>query len=584
MIVSTANNIRTSNSVSPSQAWPTQRQEVTDKIGKRSSDQATSIASNIIRNSHSPNQTRSIQRQEVTEKITNQIVVISPDVSNRREASSATPARFQPSQMQELKTAQECIQFCKIELDREIIGEGTRAKLQRLDTLVPKLNQAIETYSRLSPNSQELGDAYVLSGKRYEQRNEFNEALKKYEEGVAIYEKLSLDPILYSPIYKKMGRICEVLDKTADALSYCEKARDIYLNHLQTTSLNKEQLKNLAELHGQISVLIADLGATRTEILTSQEASKAIYETHFPNSLALANCYDKIGSLLEVPAESQVYYQKSLSIEESLPQEVQKTYLARIKDVYQIHENVSEVSGGFVKTCQGLANDVFAEFTTYFNMSRSNKMLTKIKSAVKQYEDILAYKRTIRPNSRFISAAFETIGDVYKERNKPKYALKEYMKSRDMLKDVLNQSDPVLVSINQKIDAVRTNTEQSVAATAASISRARDGSTIRAQSVAPATDGLRRLLSEVAGYSSGRFEWSKVQCKEEAKNKLYQLLTGYRDAKDDDKETKHGEIIQYLRQEMRNSRSNPIFAGGGDGNLIHLFMEVGDLFFNNSMG
>lgn len=512
-------------------------------------------------------------RKEVTPKVTDagrglfqspisstSACAVSPGFCQPSVSVISTPARLLPEQETVLDTA------------RQNIRAGAQALSQRnLDLALLKLAEGISAYIQIIPVHKELADAFLYVGGAYEQKNELALASGNYKKASEIYKQLSVDPMILTKIYKKMGLVSEGQGNSAEAFVHYKEIARIYETQKELTSPTADLLLDLAGVYDKMALLLEDQHSVAAALEYHVKRAE-ILEVHSKNSLALANCYDQIG----VIRKDSSFYQKSLAIEEGLHKEVRADYFGRIRLSYEAREKIKDINAIYVKANKaGKSTDVFSLGTSYLYMSRVNEASGQLKVGIEKYEDILLSKLVINPKSQYVASALENIGDAYIAQKKTDKAIPMYVRSLEILSKTLPEADPALVALKQKAKGIVTVAlEASVARAAASVSQARDGSTVRGPSVIP-SDDMGRLITGLGGYSSGRF--MKNEIKDAAAQKLARLVIQHRDAAQDKKETTYQDVSKYVNEEV-DKKNNPIFDGAHSSNLFALFRDCCRLF------
>lgn len=495
-------------------------QQKKEKIAEKVTNQIAGIPVNSSSTTHSLSPLRLAQQKknEITPKVTSLVQssfarkcihsdpvqrsspICSPNntKTDRELSLSATPARLEQSQIALLNSILDQVKKNE-DLINSQLGEDHRAQKVILEKISTELGLAISQLKNLVPDSKELGDVYVLSGKLFEKKSDFTSAINRYRDAILLYKQNHIESVKYSSILMKMATLCQSLDKVDEAMTYLKEIESIYRSHSNTTTLTLEQSKNFADTYGQIANLLLDKGAPPRDILFYLKARSEIFEKNNPDSIDLAQCYDQIASL-SLPEERGTYFRNSLFIQESLSATDRINFFSRIKKIYESYEKSKEIVSILGKANQTPTYDLFASSASLMNRERTKRIFQPLKTSVAQYEETLQKKLAISPSSSFLAASFENIGDVYIE-------LKNRMKGLEYYEKALRINNNDKSSEPKRLAALKTKykealegarEEQSLARVGASLSRARDYSVVRAQSIAMANtvDELLKNLQE----------------------------------------------------------------------------------------
>lgn len=508
------------------------------------------------------------------------ILVSLESPSIRQTSASAlglsTPARLTQEQQEELVTARQCIQAGK----QEIVET-------RYDSALSKFGQGIAIFSKLAPSGKDLADAFSFVGSAHEQKNELNEALTNYQKAVEIYSHLSLDPMNSVRIYKKIALVCEAQGKSAEAFTNNEAIARIYENHLQISNPHPPTSLELATVYNKMALLLEDRHAFADALKYLRKCSE-IKVIHEKGSLSLANCYDRMGAILKGMGnqeEARTFFKKSLAIEEELHTQVKADSFRRILTMYVARDNARELNAVYVNANKGGQSfDLFSVATSYLCMAKVKDASDLLRLGVEKYEDSLSEKEALSPQSQFVAAALENVGDAYIASKRLDKANPFYVRALQILSRTRPEADLALTALKQKAKGlISANVESSVARAGVSknqarggvsMSQAREGSTVRGPSVMP-SDEIERLIVGLGGYSSGRV--FKTQIKDEAAEKLKRLVLQFRDAAQDKKDIQYQEVSKYVNDEV-DRQNNPIFDGAHSSNLFALFRDCSRVF------
>ncbi|CAF4506848.1 unnamed protein product [Rotaria socialis] len=269
------------------------------------------------------------------------------------------------------------------------------------------------------PNHKRLETSYHNLGLAYNNMGEYSKALSFYEKALYMEKKILPEnhPSLATS-YNNIGLLYDNMGEYSKALSFYENSLDIY----QKTLPPNHPL--LATLHSNIGVLFTNLGEYSKALSFYEKAldiEKKVLPTNHPD---LATSYNNIGSVYKSMGEyskALVFYEKDLEIN-------QRILSPNHSDLAISYNNIGGV---------------------YDNMGEYLKALLFYKKAF----DI--YKRNLPPTHPNVGMSYGNLGGIYYKIQEYTKALKLYEKNLEIFQMSLPPTHPHIAACKRNIEAVK---------------------------------------------------------------------------------------------------------------------------------
>ena len=270
-------------------------------------------------------------------------------------------------------------------------------------------------------NESKMAPIYGQIGLAKYSQGEYKEAITFYEKAMEIYKKdLPSNNLNLAKSYMNIGNVYFNMGEYSKALSYNEKSLKIKQQSLPPNH------PNLAASYMNIGSVYFNMGEY-SKALSSHEKSLEIKQQSLPpNHPDLATSYNNIGEVYRTMGEyskALSYYKKSLEIQQqSLPPN---------------HPDLAA-------SCMNIG-------IVYFNMGEYSKALS-------YYEKSLEIRQqSLRPNHPDLAASYNNIGLVYRNMGEYSKSLSSHEKSLEIQQQSLPPNHPDLAASYTNIGSVYFN-------------------------------------------------------------------------------------------------------------------------------